>query len=81
MALTQHLRTDHQYRVSIRQLLNQVRHRLAAGHGVAVDANHREISKALGEKGLGLLGADTGADQSTTLASGAFAGQTERRPQ
>jgi hypothetical protein len=75
MALAQHLRADHQYWVSNRQLLNQVRHRLAAGHGVAVDANHRELSKALGEKRLGLLGANAGTDQSMTLALGALAGQ------
>ena len=74
MAFTQHLRADHQYRVSTPQLLNQVRHRLAAGHGVAIYTNHWEISKALGEKRLGLLGTDTSADQSTTLASGALAG-------
>ena len=75
MALTQHLRADHQYRVSTRQLLNQVGHRLAASHGVAVDANHREISKALGEKRLGLLGADASTDESATLAPRALPGQ------
>ena len=75
MALAQHLRADHQYRVSNRQLFNQFRHRLAAGHGVTVDANHREISEALGEKRLGLLGANAGADQSTAMATGALPGQ------
>ena len=75
MPLAQHLRADHQHRLSSSQPLNQCWHRLGSGHGVTVYENDRELSEALSEKCLGLLGAYAATDQSITLTAGALTRQ------
>ena len=75
VALAQHLRTDHEDRITLQYPLHELRHGLTTGHVVAVDPDDRECREALLQKRFGLLGAETRANQSTAPAVRTLSGQ------